>query len=355
MTSIFPHRQSGLSLVELMVAMALSLLLMLGVIQIFLSSKQTYSTNSALSRVQESGRFAMNFLTQDIRNTGYKGQCLGEPISHLQDDEKEDGLWTLEDPLEGWNNVDNDPLGHLTEISLEGSDVIRINFAAGSGGVKGVNSNDTTTDAIHLGVDDEGNPYISGVDQHAIILISNAMRCDLFRNIAAKNDTSVEKATGGSAWSDSYTSEMEVLALQNATYYIRANNNRPNSLARQRLSSNSTSPTWVLEELVEGIQDMQISYGIADINRQVIHYDTADAVESSNNWESVAAVRIDLLAVSADTGLSPERQIYDREKKLICFKDDSDADCDEANSIDIPDRRLAQVFSTTIGIRNRLP
>ena len=181
------------------------------------------------------------------------------------------------------------------------------------------------------------------------------MRCELFRNTAAKNDTSVEKAAGGNVWLDNYTGEMEILALQNAIYYIKAKNNRPNSLERQRLSSDSTGPKWVSEELVEGIQDMQISYGIADINRQVIRYVTADAVESSNNWESVAAVRIDLLAVSADTGLSPQRQIYDREKKLICFKDDSDADCDEANSIDIPDRRLAQVFSTTIGIRNRLP
>ena len=130
MTPMSFQRQRGLSLVELMIAMALSLLLMLGVIQIFLSSKQTYSTNSALSRVQESGRFAMEFLTQDIRNAGYKGQCIGEPdpIRHLGQFERDNG-WTLEDTLEGWDNINNDPLGHLTGISLEGSDVIRVSFA----------------------------------------------------------------------------------------------------------------------------------------------------------------------------------------------------------------------------------
>ena len=61
MTNTLPHRQSGLSLVELMIAITLSLLLIAGVLQIFLSSKQTYSTNNALSRVQESGRFAWIF------------------------------------------------------------------------------------------------------------------------------------------------------------------------------------------------------------------------------------------------------------------------------------------------------
>lgn len=48
MISTFPKRQAGLSLVELMIAITLSLLLIAGVLQIFLSSKQTYATNNAL-------------------------------------------------------------------------------------------------------------------------------------------------------------------------------------------------------------------------------------------------------------------------------------------------------------------
>jgi hypothetical protein len=43
-----------------MVAMAISLLLLSGVISIFVSSKSSYETNERLSRIQENGRFALN-------------------------------------------------------------------------------------------------------------------------------------------------------------------------------------------------------------------------------------------------------------------------------------------------------
>ena len=54
------HRSRGFSVIELMVAMAISLLLLGGVISIFVSSKSSYETNERLSRIQENGRFALN-------------------------------------------------------------------------------------------------------------------------------------------------------------------------------------------------------------------------------------------------------------------------------------------------------
>lgn len=63
--------QLGLSIVELMVAMALGLLLMTGVIQVFLSSRQTYAANEAMGRMQENGRFALEFMARSARLAGY--------------------------------------------------------------------------------------------------------------------------------------------------------------------------------------------------------------------------------------------------------------------------------------------
>ena len=51
-----PVRQHGLTLVELMVSLVLSLVLMLGAMQLFVGSKQTYRLSDSLARVQESGR-----------------------------------------------------------------------------------------------------------------------------------------------------------------------------------------------------------------------------------------------------------------------------------------------------------
>lgn len=64
-------KQRGLSIVELLVAVVISMLLMTGVVQVFLSSKQTYASNEAASRLQENGRFALEFIAQSARHAGY--------------------------------------------------------------------------------------------------------------------------------------------------------------------------------------------------------------------------------------------------------------------------------------------
>ncbi len=63
--------QAGFSIVELMISLLLGLLLMTGVIQVFLSSRQTYATNEAMARQQENGRFALEFIARSARTAGY--------------------------------------------------------------------------------------------------------------------------------------------------------------------------------------------------------------------------------------------------------------------------------------------
>ncbi|PAU55674.1 PilW family protein [Pseudomonas indica] len=63
----------GLSLVELMVAMALSLIIGAAVIQMFLASKSSYRLQDSMARIQENGRFAVGFLAKDIRMAGFMG------------------------------------------------------------------------------------------------------------------------------------------------------------------------------------------------------------------------------------------------------------------------------------------
>ncbi|GAA5317387.1 MAG: hypothetical protein AseanaTS_25920 [Candidatus Pelagadaptatus aseana] len=66
-------QQSGFSLIELMIAMVLSLVILLGVMQVFLGSRQTYVLADDMSRIQENGRFSLEFLAQSIRMGGYQG------------------------------------------------------------------------------------------------------------------------------------------------------------------------------------------------------------------------------------------------------------------------------------------
>ena len=70
-STIPQQRQSGFSLIELMIAMTLSLMLLGAVIQVFLSSKVTSELSDDVSRIQENGRFSLEFLARDIRMAGY--------------------------------------------------------------------------------------------------------------------------------------------------------------------------------------------------------------------------------------------------------------------------------------------
>lgn len=66
------NRQRGFTLVEILVALAIGALLTVGFVQIFSGSKKTYLVQDNLSRLQENGRFAMDFLSQDIRMAGFR-------------------------------------------------------------------------------------------------------------------------------------------------------------------------------------------------------------------------------------------------------------------------------------------
>ncbi|MBV55318.1 MAG: pilus assembly protein PilW, partial [Gammaproteobacteria bacterium] len=69
-------RNWGLSLIELLIAMALGLTLSAVVVQVYVSATVTERSQDARLRLQENGRFALNFLSQEIRMGGYLG-CLG--------------------------------------------------------------------------------------------------------------------------------------------------------------------------------------------------------------------------------------------------------------------------------------
>ncbi len=61
----------GVNLIELSIAMAIGAIILLGITSIYASSKKSSTVQNGLSRVQENGRFALNFLSRDLRMAGY--------------------------------------------------------------------------------------------------------------------------------------------------------------------------------------------------------------------------------------------------------------------------------------------
>ncbi|MHB1175655.1 MAG: PilW family protein [Sulfuriferula sp.] len=70
---LLPLRQTGLSLVELMIAITIGFIVVAGVGYLYLGSRQTFNTQDSLSAIQENSRFALDTMSHDIRMAGYMG------------------------------------------------------------------------------------------------------------------------------------------------------------------------------------------------------------------------------------------------------------------------------------------
>lgn len=71
-TKQFRKYQLGFTIVEIMVAITLSMILIAGVIQVYLSSKESFRVQNELARLQENQRIALEFLQNNIREAGFK-------------------------------------------------------------------------------------------------------------------------------------------------------------------------------------------------------------------------------------------------------------------------------------------
>jgi type IV pilus assembly protein PilW len=72
-----PFRALGLSLVELLVAVTIGAILIFGATQVYVDSRKTYALNEAVARLQETARYAMSVLEPDIRMSNYWGLVKG--------------------------------------------------------------------------------------------------------------------------------------------------------------------------------------------------------------------------------------------------------------------------------------
>lgn len=138
--SVHGGRYAGFTVIELMVAMVISLLLLGGVVTIFVSSKGTYERVERLSRTQEAGRFALDAIVRDIRSAGYMGCSRPSTWANTLNGATTTLAWNFADAIRGYEFSSGSTWspalpGGLTNISTgapNGSDalVLRVPMAA---------------------------------------------------------------------------------------------------------------------------------------------------------------------------------------------------------------------------------
>lgn len=374
----------GLSLVELMVALLLGLLLTAGLVQLFGTSRLTFQTSDASARVQENGRFAMELLKRDLRMAGTHGFCAGriEITNHL-DPGCGGGVSDFFDPnraVVGWEYdgtgqgaeyslpEDLDPSeasggdwtstsdqGSLPEIleglAVPGSDVLvvrRQEVIPGLTADPGVPNNENANSIILE------NSH--GLPRDAIVLVTNcATGADLFQNRTNGNASAFSRGGGSCSnpgpgnvnrdWSTSYDNSMQTFRVTAAAYYIGLNPNTGQpGLYRYELSTGTAGSLSGPEELVEGVESMQVLFGYsaaapAGDGQSVSQWVRGDQVPA-DGWAQVLALRVALSVRSPG--------IADGDPTAVTL------DLAGTQVATPGDGRLRQSFSTTVALRNRL-
>lgn len=338
-------RQQGISLVEIMISLVTGLILIAGVIQIFSANKQTYRLADASARNQENARFAMGLLERDIRVAGYQG-CAGSGRTLVNTLDTSSGsynsfLHDFDFAIGGFEATSSSAWTPAVDSSITspvaGSDILTMRAVLENGeDITGQPSNsaDCSSAASHtagLKVADA-----SGYSAGSIVIAGNCDRAAIFQITAVNAGTNLFHNTGSGSPGNSTTDLGACFAgtgaitqITTRSFYIRNNSAGIPSLYRKDGSD-------AAEELVQGVEGMQILYGVdtdgdGSGNQLVRANDVID-------WAVVVSVHISLVFRSEQDFLTTAPQSY------------------VINGVTVTptDQRLRRVFTSTIGLRNRL-
>ncbi|MGE4338155.1 MAG: PilW family protein [Pigmentiphaga sp.] len=336
------NRSKGLSLVELMVALVLSLVIGAAVMQMFLSSKTTYRVQDAMSRLQENGRFAVGLIAAESRMAGYMG-CgnLDEiGINVIASPPPLDATNPLGEIMGGADNVDS---GNVWGATV-GTDVLTIRKASNLGLQL---TGNMAVDNANIQVLDNR----LGLEAGDTLFIADCVSADIFRATsvsAAGGKTTVAHANNlntSNRLSKAYGVDAEVMAFEQIDFFIRdtarlSSDGTPvRALWMQRRFANRSDTSANPAELVDGVEDFQVEYGIKTANSPVANeYRSADDV---TDWSRVVSVRFRLLLSSTDDNVTAKAGDA---VQSINFNGTAIA----------ADGRLRQTFGSVVAVRNRV-
>lgn len=359
--------QKGLSIVELMIALALGLVLIAGLLQIFSSNQRSFVMAEANMRVQETGRMITEFLGRAIRNADYWGCVDRGSVANKLDETHADyvaaeDLYSFSD---GFMAYQSDG----TILGLDKTDALIIRGVDGAGEVyiESVMPNSSANLKVNT---------VNGISKSDILMVSDCIAGDIFQvtglqsganpgighatggNVAPGNakgrggvDVVIDNSCPGNAancLSKQYDESAQILRPYYRRFFMMEDADGRRALFRK-------DGTNAAQEIMDGIWDMQFQVGIDSglSNGEVTQWVDVDSPTalSTSAASEVVAVRMSILT------RSPENNIVDAPMEL-CYP--GWTDCSAGNNFKVKDkvasdsRHLYRVFNSTSTIRNRI-
>lgn len=290
----YSARQTGFTLVELMVSMALGLLIVLALITLLININRSNTEMAKTNRQIENGRFAMQILQADLVHAGYwgrlgfttGGQTMPAPDAIPSPCASSAG-WNptyyknmLAIPVQGYKNLSGAGITWSDcgiSSLLANSDVLVVNHA-----------NTCAADSVNCDGGTDKGPHIQisacrdGVPQEAMYVIAP-------RPTAPASSSTVFPLKGKDCAPTSIAPQFKVVSN---IYYLATSSGQP-TLMRVTLENGSRSTP---QPLIEGIEAFRLEYGIdSNVDGNVDGYVTCSPC-SLTQLADVVAVRIYVLA-----------------------------------------------------------
>jgi type IV pilus assembly protein PilW len=343
-SAIRMRRGTGFGLLELMIAMTLSLLLLSGVIALFVSSRKSYESNEHLARIQENGRFALEMMQRDIRAAGYLGCAKDTPFTNTLNTTTNPMLWNFQFALQGFESIGTTwaPALDATVVpsaAAVNSDVLIVRTPDAEARTKRLTVLMGTPSA-DLTVAPADPPYPQGqpvmvTDCSAVTIfeVTDYAAGVISHKLPAQDGSGAQLASSGNSTENlgyAFTQGSTLLPVNTVAYYVRASAIPANGNALWRRVGRNAP-----EELVEGVDSLQLLYGEdTNADRLVDGYIKANAIA---NWGNVISVRVGLLVRSVEQYGNTRDTGHTVLDEPIAAADDN---------------RERLRFSTTIAVRN---
>ena len=334
-------RQAGFSLVELMVALAIGLVAVGAVSAVLISSSSIYRVSDNRARIQESARFAVRALEQDVRQAGFMGcfnlSMFPTRFTNLAQDknnfENDYQTWIggFEAGAASWTPGLDPKVGAGKHSPIPGNDVLVVRMPAGQSVAM---SDDMPSTSVPIPV-----ASVEGFKKGMLAIVSDCSYANLFvvgtlaadKKLVHANDANTSpKLTRVFSPADGAM----VTPVTTVTYFIAAaGDGVPGNRALWR-QNGLAAP----EEIADGVENLQIEYGIdtdAVADGVTNQFVAADKIGTAQ----VTALKVGLLMRSPSDNLALSRQVFN-------FNG-------EVGKTGV-DKRLYTPFSTTITLRNRV-
>ncbi len=386
----------GVSLIELMIALLIGSLLILGLVQVFSASRTAYQLSEGMSRVQENGRFALDFLQRDIRLGGHFG-CVNDQAHWVRDPGEAlqahlgaslawdhplnfavsvqgyeatgtgpgDSL-VIGNASDGWSPNLPTQISSLNPEPLAGSDVLVLRYLGGRGTPVTAITGSAGAEELNFPASGWAGLTEDGVTAPSIFGIADCSHASVFPGAGDSSGTvtvssSVSPATDLENRYTAHPSGQTLLFRANSVvYYVGLNPVGEPALYRARAVA--AGGYAVPEELVEGVESLQLLFGqdttpvldstnppVGNITSQntaaAIMAGTADDGARANEWRRVGLVQVGLLVRSPDRAAAPEIAADSNHLRLL------------GTVFEPPttnDGRFRTTYETTVALRNRL-